>query len=444
MIVQEFFEDGNKILTIVHEKMDEGIENRSLNDSISIDGHIISFKEYFVNKFKLDDIECDLVIQGFLKCKDEKNPYKEYSTFFKEFVNFQENAFFEDNSPIVPIKEYNKLYKFIKDYSNYNFTKYSWGNVLFFSPFKIKTNWFWSDNFPYLKISGCDVKGRAIIKFKLNHIILESVVLEDIYNGQKIFSNYDWNNYEIEIYDGMKLIFKKQQDLIRNINMHINMETENYKVNLKKSNKPISLNPQTIESYNTNERKPLDHISKYLTDEFKFYSNFINVKKDKCIFLRKNEREKALDLFNDLTRKSGEIWIFDPYFLSQKYSDLEDITDFLMILINNVHRKHIVFSKYRDGSFESFKNDLSIPQLAFFKKFGFQNVEFIESKEDFHDRFIFFVSKNKIEGYQLGTSINSLGKNYSNIVKLNAFCCHYIFKILMDDIVSENSYRICD
>ena len=50
MIVQEFFEDGNKILTIVHEKMDEGIENRSLNDSISIDGHIISFKEYFVNK----------------------------------------------------------------------------------------------------------------------------------------------------------------------------------------------------------------------------------------------------------------------------------------------------------------------------------------------------------------------------------------------------------
>ena len=151
-----------------------------------------------------------------------------------------------------------------------------------------------------------------------------------------------------------------------------------------------------------------------------------------------------MDLFNDLTRKSGEIWIFDPYFLSQKYSDLEDITDFLMILINNVHRKHIVFSKYRDGSFESFKNDLSIPQLAFFKKFGFQNVEFIESKEDFHDRFIFFVSKNKIEGYQLGTSINSLGKNYSNIVKLNAFCCHYIFKILMDDIVSENSYRICD
>lgn len=444
MIVQEFFEDGNKILTIVHEKMDEGIENRSLNDSISIDGHIISFKEYFVNEFKLDDIECDLVIEGFLKCNDEKNPYEEYSTFFKELVNFQENNLFEDNYPIVPIKEYNELYEFIKDYSNYNFTKYSFGNVLFFSPVKIKTNWFWSDKFPCLKISGFDVKGKAIVKFKLNHIILESVVLEDIYNGQKIFSNYDWNNYEIEIYDGMKLIFKKQQDLIRNINMHINMETENYKVNLKKSNKPISLNPQTIESYNTNERKPLDLISKYLTDEFKFYSNFINVKKDKCIFLRKNEREKALDLFNDLTRKSGEIWIFDPYFLSQKYSDLEDITDFLMILINNVHRKHIVFSKYRDGSFESFKNDLSIPQLAFFKKFGFQNVEFIESKEDFHDRFIFFVSKNKIEGYQLGTSINSLGKNYSNIVKLNAFCCHYIFKILMDDIVSENSYRICD
>ena len=35
--------------------------------------------------------------------------------------------------------------------------------------------------------------------------------------------------------------------------------------------------------------------------------------------------------------------------------------------------------------------------------------------------YMFFVSQNKIDGFQIGTSINSLGKNYSNIVKLSPF-----------------------
>ena len=82
--------------------------------------------------------------------------------------------------------------------------------------------------------------------------------------------------------------------------------------------------------------------------------------------------------------------------------------------------------------------------MAFFKEFGFSNVDFIESKEYFHDRFMFFISDNKIDGVQIGTSINSLGTNYSNIVKLSPFCCQHIFKILMQDIVSENIFKICD
>ena len=43
----------------------------------------------------------------------------------------------------------------------------------------------------------------------------------------------------------------------------------------------------------------------------------------------------------------------------------------------------------------------------------------------------------KITGYQIGTSLNSFGTNYSNIIKLNDYCSQSIFKTLLEDIVSE-------
>ena len=442
MIIQEFYYDDKIFLTIFHENMDECIKNRNIDDTININEHIISFNEYYVDEFNLDDNDYDLFIEGFLDCNNEKNPYKDYSTFYKEFVNLNYVNPFEDNSPILPLKEYNILSNFIKEYANYNFTKYSFGNVLFFSPIKIKTEYY-LDNPPYVKITGNDVKGNVYVKFKVNEVILESHIIEDIADGQKIFSKYDWNNCEIEIYDGDELLYKIHHNLTRNIDLKINMNTENYKVNLNKSKKQFSLSPSNYESFTNNEIKPLEFISSFLTDEKNFYSNFINVEEDKCTFLRKNEREKAYELFDDILKNSGEIWIFDPYFFDKKHDDFSVIKDFLMFLINNDYEKHIVFSKYV-SSFEIFKNQLNSSELAFFKDFGFSKVNFIESQEHFHDRFIFFVSKNKIDGFQLGTSINSFGENYSNIVKLSPYCCHYIFKILMEDIVSENIFKICD
>lgn len=47
-----------------------------------------------------------------------------------------------------------------------------------------------------------------LIKFKVNEIILESQIIEDIFDGQKILSKCDWNNCEIEIYDGMNCFIK--------------------------------------------------------------------------------------------------------------------------------------------------------------------------------------------------------------------------------------------
>lgn len=444
MIVQEFYMDDYKILTLIHENMDGGIKNRHLNDSIFIGKHIVSFKEYYQSDFKLDEIDYDMVIDGFLECKNEKNPYNDYATFYKELVSFQENAIFEDSSPIVPLDEYGKLLEFIKGYSNYNFTRYSFGNILFFSPIKIKTINFYSDNLPYFKIVGTDVKGIAIVKFKVNDIILESKIVENLQSGQKICCKCDWNNYEIEVYYDDEIIYKNHSKLYRNINMSLNNAYGNRRLLLNKGKSSVAVVPQNTENFYIGERNQLDIISEFLTDEHNFISSFINNDKDKCLFLIKKERDGAFKFFMDLTKKPGTFWIFDPYFFSQKFNPINEIIDFLMIIINQEYEKNIVFSKYADGSFEKFIDNLSDSQLNYFKKNQFSNINFIESKENFHDRFIFYVSNDKIKGYQIGTSINSLGKNYSNIVKLDDFCCHYIFKILMEDIVSEKIFNICD
>ena len=168
MIIQEFYFDNDKFLTIVHENMDDNLKNRNINDSVDIGEHIISFNEYYADEFNLDNINHDCSIEGFLDCNNEKNPYMEYSTFYKEFVDLNYNNPFEDNSPILPLKEYKKLFNFIKEYTNYNFTKYSFGNIIFFTPIKIKAKSYFEDGLPYLKIMGNDVKGNAVVKFKVN------------------------------------------------------------------------------------------------------------------------------------------------------------------------------------------------------------------------------------------------------------------------------------
>ena len=132
MIVQEFYYDEKIFLTIVHENMDEDVKNRNIDDSININEHIISFNESYVDEFNLDDNDY-LFIEGFLDCNNEKNPYKDCCAFYKEFADLNYDNPFEDNSPTLPLKEYNLLSNFIKEYTNYNFTKMFLWKMYYFS-----------------------------------------------------------------------------------------------------------------------------------------------------------------------------------------------------------------------------------------------------------------------------------------------------------------------
>ena len=200
MIIQEVYWNDDKILTLCHEKMEKHIENRILEEFINISGNKIVFKEFNDENKDFTDFKSDFVIEGFLDCNHEKNPYGNYSTFYKEFVNQTDNSIVENNKLNVSDDEFEILFNFVKEYCNYPITASGSGNLIIFSPVKIFSESHNSETFPYLTLKGEDVKGTAIVKFKLNDIILESYIFEDVTNGYEIYSQGDWNNYEIEIF----------------------------------------------------------------------------------------------------------------------------------------------------------------------------------------------------------------------------------------------------
>ena len=194
MIIQEFYWDDEKILTIIHEKMENKIKNRTLREETKILGHKIIFKEYYNRSSTVGDFEHDFVIDGFLECNNVKNPYSNYSAQYKEFVNQEDNTLINNQQLSIDTENFKELCKFVKENSNFNLTPSAIGNLLVFCPIKIDVKSHNSENFPYLTIEGSDVDGTAFVKFKLDDIIRESYVLNNIYDGFEIWSKRDWNN----------------------------------------------------------------------------------------------------------------------------------------------------------------------------------------------------------------------------------------------------------
>lgn len=450
MIIQEFYWDDEKILTIIHEKMEDKIKNRTLIEETKILGHEIIFKEYYNNNTELGDFEYDFVIDGFLECNNSKNPYNNYSASYKEFVNIENNPLINNQQLSIDTENFKELCKFVKENSNFNLTPSAIGNLLVFCPIKIDVKSHNSENFPYLTIEGSDVHGTAFVKFKLDDIIRESYVLNNIYDGFEIWSKRDWNNYEIEIFNDETLIYKAKHNIIRTITLNVGITTQIIEKKYQSMNNSILItntemnNPITI-----SDNSDLDFLESYLINE-KIEMNIIkNPKESYCNFLKQNEREKAFELFKNITEENKEMWIFDPFFISDN-SGIDVLIDILITLCSTSKTKNIVFTENPDENeeknmtFDKYKSQIESHGQESLRDFDLNSIKFIKATDKFHDRFIFLKDEENIVGYQIGTSLNSFGTNYSNIIKLNDYCAKTIFKILFENVVSEDVYTLGD
>lgn len=439
MIIQELFWDNQKFFTIIHKGMDQGIEERIIQKSIKILNYEIKFKEHYIEEYRIEDENYNYFINGFLGCKNEKNPYENYSTYYKEYIYPNNNTSINELS----FKDFKKLYDFIKEYTNFQFTKSNINNIIFFYPTKVLVKHFNSETYPYLIIESSENINLISVKFKLNDIILESINLTDIPKDKKIYSNTIHNNYEIEIFDNDKILYKDYASIISSIDFNITTVTNSKEIKLNKFDKTIISSDSKTEKFTISNKTELSNISTYLSEETRDRNELNNLNKNDCVFLKKDEREKAYTVLENLIKKEGELFIFDPYFLKEsKGKDV--LKDLITIILTNNNPINIIYSKYKGESFENFKNNLSAGEILYFKYLGIKKIQFIDAKEDFHDRFIFLKKEEELIGYQIGTSLNSFGENYSNLVKLNQRCSEEIFFILKNDIISEEIHRIDD
>lgn len=95
-------------------------------------------------------------------------------------------------------------------------------------------------------------------------------------------------------------------------------------------------------------------------------------------------------------------------------------------------------------TFIKYKSKIECQREESLRDLNLKPLNFIKAKYKFHDRFIFLKTDGNIVGYQIGTSLNSFGTNYSNIIKLNDYCAKTIFEILTEDIVSNDIYKLGD
>lgn len=450
MIIQEFYWDDEKILTIIHEKMEDKIKNRTLREETEILGHKIIFKEYYNENSELGDFEHDFVIDGFLECNNVKNPYSNYSAQYKEYVNQEDTPLINNQQLSIDTENFKKLCKFVKENYNFNLTPSAIGNLLVFLPIKIDVKSHNSENLPYLTIEGSDACGTAFVKFKLDDIIREYYVLNNIYDGLEIWSKRDWDNYEIEIFNDENLIYKAKHNIIRAINLNVGITTKIIEKKYQSIDDSILItntemsNPITI-SDNTN----LDFLESYLINEKIEMNKIKNPKESYCNFLKQNERKKAFELFKNIIEENNEMWIFDPFFISDNLG-IDVLIDILITLCSTSKTKNIVFTESPDENeeknmtFNKYKSQIEIHGQESLRDLNLNSLKFIKATDKFHDRFIFLKNDENIIGYQIGTSLNSFGTNYSNIIKLNDYCAKTIFKILFENVVSGEIYILED
>lgn len=435
MIKQEIFLDNLLLLTIFHEDMDYGVEDRLINDLEDTSFGELKFVEEIVEEIGL--ITFDEVNQGFLESRNKKNPYYSYSVYFKEFIKY-DKPLFEDGKLKVENEKFNLICDFIERKSGYNIieTPYSIGNVLIFKPNKIEYTFF-----EFKKdISGIEVKGLSddsitIIKLKNLNIVKETYTISGI--ECKINPKNEWSSFDIEVYDNENIVYASYNvSLINAISIDSSIMSKQIRTELKTQPKSIDIQssiniPMIVGEYLNSQ------IIDYFSNESLLSQELKNNNNKDLYFLGKGESDKAFEIFEEIMDSNcEEIWIFDPYFINYEIvGGLDRLRDILKILLKNRNiKKIIVFESKEDlNNFIDKINDEEIQSIA--KRFNGLNINFYGTEEHFHDRFFFLKDKESIEGYLIGTSLNSFGENYSTLKKLKSNEAKFIFTKLTNEIV---------
>ena len=440
--------DGEVILRMYHKGFDNENEQRNLVRKNEINGKIISLEEKYV---KDEVIKNELSVFEFTECllgtEDERNPYRGGSscTFVKEFVILekpkilftQSGSLYELN---IETKNFVQICEFIKKYLGVNLKKnpMNFGNVYIYECREIRAVGIEKG---FSLPSKC-IGSTVTVTFRNESMPVERENIAIKEESQLSITNVKyWNNFDLEVYFGKDLFFYQNQiAFMKSLRLSMEVASPKQKIDLPKIGS-VFHQPSSKDQEIISGQKMTKSDLKMSTTKIRKMIELEN-EKENVVFVVPDELEKVKKTIMKAVEKSIKIWVFDPYFIDRndRFYSFDWISFFSHI--NPYSEKKYVFycKKNSDYKLEDFLKDLDTdfnykkrPQSAREKN------EFVETKVSIHDRFIITITKNEVySGLVVGTSFNSLHKNYYVIYKLNHIAAKEILNKLSPWMKNEN------
>lgn len=434
------------ILTIYHKHLDDNIKERNIRITKKIGRYNIVFTETYVDDSAIQSIRnyyCQE--EGVLPPRAAMNPYGDCACAYMMHYCFMSkpNSLFTFDGNCYSIKlttdVFLEISKFIKKYTGIDIINIPMicGDILVYENTE--------RNFRANKTKGIILKNLpantlVIVNFKYGDTIVSSKVVKLNKEIETIEVNSDksWESHDIQIFNGEELIFyQKDVSYIRHITLRSSITSVGKSVQLNKIG--TSYTAMKESSFSTSEiGEPIDKIEEVINTSNAKIRRFIRTEHpdDKVILIKHNELDKVKKYIIDIFENAkDEIWIFDPYFTDS--SEISKTIDWLKILaISNNSKKHIVFVSDKkkklgiNDFFLEIKKDADLAEIIRVQKH--LNMVCYQISSSIHDRFILAKNNNDYFGLSIGTSFNSLERNFFCIHKLS----HFSSKLILNELTA--------
>ena len=452
MICNEIILGGNSILKIYHKDFNDASNRKILHDR-KIGRFNLEFHQYHVSDEELGSISgFTYKREGLLQPNVCPNPYGDrgcatvtHYVFAKKpskIFDITEGGY----SLKIAIQDFIEIAEFTEKYTGIEIKKDPMiiGDVLVFS--------FCTINIKATKDNGITITNipqnatNIEVCFKSEDMVVHSELITIPVGTPSIDikCKENWNNHDIGIYSNDNLIYlRKNLSYIKGFNIQTRISTD----------KEIPLNTigdkYTISEYSSqvisSSKKKIDSSPELIARGNKKIIRLIENEKidTQVTFIKPGEIGKARTLVGKTMESAkNDLWIYDPYFTDK--NEIAKSLDWLKIISNcKANNKNIVFftrdtNKCLDvgGLQNEIQSDSYLQDIIRIN--GKLGISFYQTNSPIHDRFILVRNESSFYGLIIGTSFNSLDRNYYCLNKITGNSAKNILTELEDWLNAGN------
>lgn len=431
MIQDTIIYKNKTILTLYHKNFPQDFLTPHRTHSQHIGKHVIRFSEQYVPEETWDHIT-DYAWEDhmLLTPKERYNPYgdKACANMTHRVCLDKPSVIRKKNGTTIPEEELCSVIDYIHKYTGMDLSQKPifLGDIFLFSAQELDYH---SNEEHSVVLSHVEAGMKIIIHFRKENNIVESriVDIEENEEEYEIKADCDWNNHDIQVYKNNNLFYMDTNiSYMRTIDFGFSYGTRTKRIPLKALQQYYDLDSPGSTEHRIMGTAP-DPVLQALEDQ-----NTILVRKlrnskqtDDFLFVRPNEMATAVQAITKIIFEAeNELWLFDSYFTDKGHSE-HQITDWVRLLANSkARKKHIVFyCKNETGAYNAEQLRVLCQQDPIIRDALDSNhgntIQLLQASDSIHDRFVIIRNGDTYSGLSIGTSLNSLDKNFYCIQKLS-------------------------